>query len=958
MKIPKKIIPLSLLLLFLVGTYSHLYQSSFSYEKEMMSEIQTDKNNENQLSDTFTPQQKQSSQITSGLTTLTTDADSYAPGDWVTITAESNTDEMNGSLEWRLESPIGESGFDFNSFYQDVFDDPEFNNELIPDWENLGFDGFTVNDGVLNLSEGLDNDTDEVLIFNNNSALLTDTDYLITFDYYSQGENLLINPSFELGNTSGWEGQLDNITIVLDSLNASQGTYYADINATEGFVLNQTIANMTEGQKIIFTASATGNIPANYWLLRIEYINSTGDVMAFTESENSQNKETDEKGYVNISLEVTLPENTTEIKAIFVGRDEGADADTFYTGFLDNLILTKAPAALKFSHGADGTWNDTSLTVELHQWATAEIWIDTGVSLPSETETIRFVLSDSNSYANNQTCFWLIDNIAVNIVTKSEEKTGPISAPTELSYSGFVNSTRFHKGFREDLYSTYDIHIEAAENTSTASVTSAEIKIQIPTYQIYLGEWIFVFMIHQIDSGTNFLQTKTIHIAFFVEDQVNFVVQNYYLLRGSTNQTVDNETIFTEYFEEEMDISNISPGDNVTVLGYLEANTTPGIWYDIGYLIIGSAYSNFRWESNWSSEEVINWDSFGFIPYNEEASDIIHGNFTAPFNNSQSIALNFVVPTRGIFGNFSANLTIGLMSTNIKLDGTGGNGLTVEIALNLPSIQFSVNITEQNLPGTFFWLNEYLGGNVSVEFLNINDSLEINYPGRNISSVIDIPIDDIDLSIFIYENGSADMIKAQEFHYHTIGNTIIWLDFIDPHLLPGSYSLHIRWNTPFKQNTTNFASLDISPLTITIGGTLEVLSQTNIPEVKQGDQSTLNFSVQLSETETKIGGLDLYAAFAENLSIGNLVVYEQLGVYFIDLNIKSDMEVGSYNIEIYVEGQTEYIGVLTFQVEQRTIEDPGEVSPLDIAIEFGGLAIFLFLAVAVIGLMYRFSREN
>jgi len=375
MKFPKKIIPLSILFLFIVGIYGHLYQTSFSYEREMMEEILTNKNNENQVSNTFTTQEKQFSEVISGFTNLTTDADSYAPGDWVTITAESNTDEMNGSLEWRLESPIRESAFDFNSFYQDVFDDPEFDNDSIPDWENIDFDGFTVNDGVLNLSEGLDNDTDDALIFNNNSALLPDTDYLISFDYYSQGTNLLVNPSFETGDDSGWDGQLTNISIVNDPLNASHGDYYADINATEGFVLNQTIINMTEGRRIIFTASATGNIPANHWHLRIEYINSTGHSFDWDVSDDSQNKDTDERGYVNISLEVTLPTNTTEIKAIFVGSDEGADADQFYTGFLDNLILTEAPPALKFSHRTDGVWNDTSLTVELHQWATAEIII-------------------------------------------------------------------------------------------------------------------------------------------------------------------------------------------------------------------------------------------------------------------------------------------------------------------------------------------------------------------------------------------------------------------------------------------------------------------------------------------------------------------------------------------------------------------------------------------------------
>ncbi|MHA2238253.1 MAG: hypothetical protein ACXAB2_07775, partial [Candidatus Hodarchaeales archaeon] len=304
MKIPKQIIPLSILLLFTVGIYSHLYHSSFSSDNNLMSEIQAGTNYGNQVSNTFMTDQKQFSEVTSGLTTLTSNADTYTPGDWVTITAESNTDEMNGSLEWRLESPIEEYSFDFNSFYQDVFSDPEFNNDLIPDWNNTGFDGFTANDGYLNLTEGFDNDTVDAVIFNNNSALISDTDYIISFDYYSQGENLLINPSFETGDLSGWDGQLTNITIVNDPLNTSHGDYYAEINATEGFVLNQTINGLTEGRTIFFTASATGNTQANYWFLQIEYFNVTGDLIGFkTSPEESLNKETDERGYVTLSME-------------------------------------------------------------------------------------------------------------------------------------------------------------------------------------------------------------------------------------------------------------------------------------------------------------------------------------------------------------------------------------------------------------------------------------------------------------------------------------------------------------------------------------------------------------------------------------------------------------------------------------------------------------------------------
>ncbi len=104
--------------------------------------------------------------------------------------------------------------------------------------------------------------------------------------------------------------------------------------------------------------------------------------------------------------------------------------------------------------------------------------------------------------------------------------------------------------------------------------------------------------------------------------------------------------------------------------------------------------------------------------------------------------------------------------------------------------------------------------------------------------------------------------------------------------------------------------------------------------------------------------MDLYAKLAGNLSIGNLVVYEQQGRYFLDLDVKLDMPVGTYNIEIYVIGQTENIGIVSFQVEERIIERTDEEQPLDIAISIGGFAVFIILAVAVMGLMYRLNKEN
>ena len=115
MKIQDKIIPFSIILLFIVGIFGTAHQTSFSLNEELSNQTQMNHISTNSYPTDDFINQKINSEVTSGLTTLTTDADSYAPGDWLTVTADSNTDDMNGSLEWRVESPTGDVAFDFHS---------------------------------------------------------------------------------------------------------------------------------------------------------------------------------------------------------------------------------------------------------------------------------------------------------------------------------------------------------------------------------------------------------------------------------------------------------------------------------------------------------------------------------------------------------------------------------------------------------------------------------------------------------------------------------------------------------------------------------------------------------------------------------------------------------------------------------------------------------------------------
>lgn len=911
------------------------------------------------------PQAKTGSQITSGKTTLETDKDNYAPGEWVEISAESTTSEMNGSLEWSLESPISEVAFDFSSEFQDIFEDRFFNDPAVPDWVNDGFSFVTATSGYLNLTEVADIDENDVEVYYNTSELEPST-YEISFDYFSKGQNLLLNPGFEGGNTTGWDFNSLLVKTIEDPDNASEGDYYVEINGTEGYLLNQTV-NVVEGvHEITLIVRATGNSDEGYWSLRLEAYNSTNDLIGSKENypeTDSREGTPDDKGYITQIMNWETPGNTTKILIAFRGIN-ATDTDALFTGRLDDCYLGEVPPSLKFSYwGApspeeDIRWRNVTLTTDQTtlEWEnhTFQAYLKENIS-----KTFRFILPDDNSFSNNVTSYWFIDNMRVDFVTVPDEKMGPIAkSPFKETFSGKINSSWIHHGFHENLSSTYDIEIDAFENATTPSDCQATIQVQLPEHLVYFGSWIFVFKIHQIDDERRYLDTKTINMSFTVQESMNYVVQDIYVLRGFTNETQgsgnDTQYIFTEYFEKESNIQALSPGDNVTLLGFIEANSTRGEWYSLDYLGIGTASVEYHWESNWRSRENITWNEFGFISYNKEGETLIDGNFSSPFNNATTMALNFKLPNRGIYGDLSANLTISIYSTNRKgADGghVGGEALPVEIPLDLPPIKFKVNIIEEHLPTTNYYITDYLDGNITVEFQNYNDTLESNFPNRNISVNLTIPMDDLELTIFLdnMDQTPTETDISQQFHYHFIGKSILWLDPINPNLRNGNYLFLIRWNALFNLGIDQDILISHS---IQIKGSPVIVSSEESPGVKQGAQETLNFTVHIDNTTGKsIKGLDLVGLLDNNESYGKIVIYEEEGVYKIDLDIDRDAEVKEYTIEIFIVGRSEAIGNIKYTVIEVPIETEEPVSPIDVAIGFGGFIFFILVSLGIIGVL-------
>ncbi|MFX0172139.1 MAG: hypothetical protein ACFE9L_09475 [Candidatus Hodarchaeota archaeon] len=951
MKTLRKFIPISLAMLFIINIYGSFLMPSVSYTQVFNQRLLKD-GDINALSPKINPQSKLGSTITVGNTTLQTNKEKYTPGDELVIDVGSFTDEMNGSLEWLLESPISEVAFDFYSDYQMLFKDPSFDDSAIPDWTNESFDYMEAIAGYLNLTKTIDDDTNDANIYFNSSTLTEDDTYRISFDFQVQGENNLTDPSFESGILDPeWKVEFpSNVTIENYAGNASEGTHYVSVNATTGFMLNQSLSGWNESRVVVFTLKATGVNATNYWTLRLEAYNSSDTnnqdyLLGYTESSNSQGLIPDEKGYATLVMSYRLPINTTDIKVVFIGQG----TDDFYTGWIDDCILAEVPDAehvLEFQAWEESGWKNRSLNEGRYEWKHFEYDIKIGSNPPID-KTLRFILYDDNSFSSNATSYWLLDNITINLVTVPSKDT---TISEELNV-GTINSTWFHRGYNETLASNFRIKAEEPEDIGEVADSNATIKIQLPIHQVYFGSWIFVFKIHQEDAGGAFIDTKTMNLSFVIEDPMNFIIQDFYVLRGSTNESNGN---FTEYFEQETNIQAISPGDNVTVLGYLEANSTPSEWYSMNYLQIDSMTTLFFWNSTWASRDDISWTESGFISYEIEGKTILDGNFTVPYNNTQTMAINFEIPTEGIYGNLTTNITIALESTNVNNKGKAP--LKVIIPLNLPPVKFKINILDETLPNDNYYLTEFLGGIISVEFLNFNDTLEENFQNRNISSKLDIPMSDIDLTIFMTKNEEF----SQEFHYIIIGNSFAWYDKIDPNLPVGNYSFRIRWDTPFNLGVQDQAFLNTSELSIMIQGVLKMIPPEKTPEIQQGEQKTINFSIQLLNTQNEhikmVPGLKLLGKIVGNLTSGDLIVYEEEGLYKIDLSINFDTEPKDYTIDIFIIGRVDKVGSIEFTVIERPPEVE-HVSPLSAILDIGGFVFFGLTGFGLVGLLYWLNKS-
>jgi hypothetical protein len=217
---------------------------------------------------------------------ITVNGTSFKPGDIVDIHTVADTSKVNGSVDWRLESPlespnIRDAGLDevpFD-FVRDVtsyfFADPDFqNNETLEDWYNhttSAFDVVSINStlGELNLTRETGNNNEAILHYNKS---IYPGSYLIQFDFKNITGADQLNFSYYNG---GW---------VNVSLETSTNDWVNDFSQ-----VIELSANSTDNDVFRFHLSSNATDSESTWLIRTLAIRYNFDKISISPNLQSGN---------------------------------------------------------------------------------------------------------------------------------------------------------------------------------------------------------------------------------------------------------------------------------------------------------------------------------------------------------------------------------------------------------------------------------------------------------------------------------------------------------------------------------------------------------------------------------------------------------------------------------------------------------------------------------------------
>ncbi|MHA2363683.1 MAG: hypothetical protein ACXAC7_06980 [Candidatus Hodarchaeales archaeon] len=510
---------------------------------------------------------------------------------------------------------------------------------------------------------------------------------------------------------------------------------------------------------------------------------------------------------------------------------------------------------------------------------------------------------------------------------------------------------------RENLSISYNVSTTVGE---MAAFTHFE--IQLPENNLYLGDWLFKLVIIPIDQSENELPRIDYIIPIRVTDNITFSPVRQFLLRGT------NSTTNFPIYEDETNITTIySPGDNITLIGQISSNST-GTLFNSEYFsdLNGELLSNTTGTANlellWgNSTDELGAES-SLRSNNPLAQDLAHGNFSDlsdELKTNTSWLVNYRIPKRGIYGSAAQELILSFPSfitINASNNVIYGDDFDLVIDLNPITIKFIVNITSETLPFNRDWIiTEFMEGEISLKSMHYNNTnltSIYNEENRTINWELDIPFDDLSLSIYlIEENTNAE--KAQELDVNLISDKYIFSGKLDSNLdTSKTYELHVQWIAPKDVNDDSIANLEFTSGNIEaiypIRGTLTVELPFDEINVIRGRNLRIDFNISIDQLNREATGLNLYAVLGN--SVTKTLIYEQDGTYSILETISFDTSLDRHTFTIYKESTNEVIGTISFNVLQEPASNVETKVP-DIYTVFGSIIAIIIIAGFILGII-------
>ncbi len=936
--------------------------------------------------------------------TLIANSTTYKPGDTAEISINGPRSEFNGTAEWKLESPNAETAFSFDNDKILLINNSDFTASTYDVWTPVNVDSIDASNGYLNVTEiGNASDQDDAEIYINRTNLNFDPfsvnqtlDVYLRFNYRILRPNLLTNPSFETG-LNGWNYNASAVKIVTTENGTIQdGLKSVYLNGTNGtrFFSQDIVFSTSKSGQFLLSAYATGNNASSYWILEITYFykNGSQDAQKIDRTSfNSNGKPVDDDGFVHLEQLLTMPDNTINMTITFIGFNDTASNAT-YQGYADNFylafsVLSTYQPELQYYNGT--SVQKIKLNINTLAWQSFEQKIHIENITAVDDKFLSIVLPDlDDDGTDDPTISVLLDNFEFVRITPP---VGRID--TRILNSGEVNSTRVYNSetlASEVLTSKYVFQMDSNENVSL------NITLQLPTYRVYYGVWIFELYLYRIANNGSQLNVEKLPIGLTIVDNITFNPTVRFTQRGYVNYTyisnytsMENTTHFEVFYENETgpDMLVFSPGDNVTLIGPLIANTTLEA-LDNSYYNILNGYARFEWQGKF---ENISWgtpdsEAPSYLRVYSESStaDVAHGSFPSPYNSSSYFGLNFAIPNRTIYGNVNVTIVFTLSATNTRA-GIGSSKFTVNVTVEKTfTVKFKLKILKSNVPQkTKYLFADAIEGNTQILPINYKDNLETIYNhanitlkngtvievNRTITSNLSLNLRDIHITMFVDLNkdSSYSISNDTEMKLDVIKGNLFWYYRVDPNLRTGEYSIYMRWDDAFYVNESQsifylpFNSNSIQ-FNFTVSGTRIIKGlPSETLDVTTGELLTVNFTVTLQEATTRIlTGMKIQALIDGNRNY-TFNVNEENGVYFLELVIPTTLSGGAHTVQFVVANTGD---VLQGQLELNVVHTP-KTSPRDFPhvnenpiLTGVGLIVAVVLTLAAIALVLKIGRQT